>query len=121
RAHQHSLLVAPTRLLPCRAWSGRSGNVRQEPSRQVLLAACLIMELIATKPDITVRDLMAEFAERGIWASHAAACTAKDQSFKKEPARQRAGLTGCSSTRMAWGLPRGTVQLGALVLAVLPT
>jgi transposase len=66
--------------------------------RPVLLAGqhAFIMERIEIKPDITIRGLMAELAERGTKASYGAVWTyihRNDQSFKKKPARQRAGST----------------------------
>jgi transposase len=66
--------------------------------RPVLLAGqhAFIMERIETKPDITVRGLMAELAERGTTVSYGAVWTylhRNGQSFKKNSARQRAGPT----------------------------
>jgi transposase len=51
---------------------------------------------IAAKPDITLRALLAELAERGIAVSYYAVWHILDRagiSFKKKPARQRAGST----------------------------
>ena len=66
--------------------------------RPILLAGqhAFIMDRIATKPDITVRGLMAELAERGAKTSYGAVRTymhRNGQSFKKKPARQRTGST----------------------------
>jgi transposase len=66
--------------------------------RPILLAGqhAFIMERIETKPDLTIRGLMAELAERGTKASYGAVRAymhRNSQSFKKKPARQRARST----------------------------
>jgi transposase len=51
-----------------------------------------IMERIAIKPNITIRGLLAELAERGTKSSYGAVRNylhRNGQSFKKKPARQR--------------------------------
>jgi transposase len=63
--------------------------------RPVKLAGqrAFILKRIASKPDITIRGLMAELAERGSIASYGAVWTflhRQRQSYKKKPARQRA-------------------------------
>jgi transposase len=53
-----------------------------------------LLERIAEKPDVTLRALVAELAERGIVVSYYAVWHFFDHegiSFKKNPARQRAG------------------------------
>jgi transposase len=64
--------------------------------RPVKLAGqrAFILKRIASKPDITIRGLMAELAERGSIASYGAVWTflhRQRQSYKKNLARQRAG------------------------------
>jgi transposase len=51
---------------------------------------------IETQPDVTVRELAAELAERGIKVSHVSVWNLlrrESQTFKKKPARLRAGST----------------------------
>jgi len=53
-----------------------------------------LMARIAEKPDLTLRAIMAELAERGVVASYGAVWAffaSEGISFKKKPARQRAG------------------------------
>ena len=52
---------------------------------------------LAESPDVTLRALQAELAERGVVVSHNAIWklfAAEGISFKKKPARQRAGSSG---------------------------
>ena len=53
-----------------------------------------LLARVAEKPDITLRDLVAELAERGIKVSYYAVWHLFEHegiSFKKKPTRQRAG------------------------------
>jgi transposase len=55
-----------------------------------------LLARIAARPDLTLRALVAELAERGIVVSYFAVWhffEREDISFKKKPARQRAGST----------------------------
>ena len=55
-----------------------------------------LLARIAARPDLTLRALVAELAERGIVVSYFAVWhffEREDISFKKKPARQRAGPT----------------------------
>ena len=56
-----------------------------------------VLARIAEKPDLTLRALAAELAERGVKASHYAVWSffqREQLSFKKKPARGRAGPAG---------------------------
>ena len=57
-----------------------------------------LLQRLAEKPDITLRALVAELAERGIKVSYYAVWHLFEHegiSFKKKPARQRARSSGC--------------------------
>jgi transposase len=56
-----------------------------------------LLSRLAEKPDVTLRALLAELAERGIVVSYYAVWNFLEHegvSFKKKPARQRAGSSG---------------------------
>lgn len=56
-----------------------------------------VLSRVREKPDITLRALAAELAERGVKVSYFAVwnfCAREGLTFKKNPARQRAGSTG---------------------------
>ena len=56
-----------------------------------------LLSRLAEKPDVTLRALLAELAERGIVVSYYAVWNFFEHegvSFKKKPARQRAGPSG---------------------------
>jgi transposase len=56
-----------------------------------------LLSRLAEKPDVTLRALLAELAERGIVVSYYAVWNFFEHegvSFKKKPARQRAGSSG---------------------------
>ena len=60
-----------------------------------------LLARLSEKPDITLRALVGELAERGIKISYYAVWhffEHEDISFKKKPARQRAGAAGCRKT-----------------------
>ncbi len=55
-----------------------------------------LMSRLAEKPEVTMRELAAELAERGIVVSHVSVWNLvrrQEQSFKKKRARERAGPT----------------------------
>jgi transposase len=57
-----------------------------------------LLARIAASPDVTLRGLVAELAERGVKSSYGAVrhfFAHEGISFKKKPARQRAGSPGC--------------------------
>ena len=63
-----------------------------------------LLAQIAARPDLTLRGLVAELAERGIVVSYFAVWHFFEHegiSFKKKPARQRAGSTGRGATPRA--------------------
>ena len=56
-----------------------------------------LLKRLAAQPDVTLRALLSELAERGIKVSYYAVWHFFEHegiSFKKKPARQRAGSTG---------------------------
>jgi transposase len=99
RAVAKTFGVSVSSVVKWRQRSRATGSPAAKPmggKRPVLLAGqhAFIMERIETKPDITIRGLMAELAERGTKTSYGAVRTymhRNGQSFKKKPSRQRAG------------------------------
>jgi len=90
-------------------WSQRkrqTGNVAAKPmgSRMVRSLASQrdwLLARIAEKPDVTLRALVAELNERAITTSYGSVWRLlrdEDISFKKKPARQRAGSPGRRKT-----------------------
>ena len=69
-----------------------------------------LLQRIATEPDLTLRAVQAELAARGIRVSYSAVWNffaAQGISFKKKPARQRAGSPGRGpATRPVEEIPR---------------
>jgi transposase len=85
-------------------WSQRwrtTGSVAAKPmgGRKLILLSerDWLLGRLAESPDVTLRALQAELAERGVVVSHNAIWklfAAEGISFKKKPARQRAGSSG---------------------------
>jgi transposase len=85
-------------------WSQRwraTGSVAAKPmgGRKLILLGERewLLGRLAESPDVTLRGLQAELAERGVVVSHNAIWklfAVEGISFKKKPARQRAGSTG---------------------------
>jgi transposase len=73
---------------------GKLGGHRKPvllPEREWLLAR------VAAEPDLTLRGLLSELADRGVQASYGALWLFLEReglSFKKKPVRQRAGSSG---------------------------
>lgn len=85
-------------------WSGRkrsTGSAAAKPMggrRFLKLEAerAWLLSRMREKPDVTMRELAAELAERGIIVSHVSVWNLvrrQEQSFKKKRARQRTGST----------------------------
>ncbi len=83
-------------------WSQRkraTGSVAAKPmgsrlKRSLLSQRDWLLERIAAKPDVTLRELVAELEARSITTSYGSVWRLLDDegiSFKKKPARQRAG------------------------------
>jgi transposase len=90
-------------------WSQRwrtTGSVAAKPmggGRKLILLGERewLLGRLAESPDVTLRALQAELAERGVIVSHNAIWklfAVEGISFKKKPARQRAGSPGCRPT-----------------------
>jgi transposase len=93
-------------------WSQRwraTGSVAAKPmggGRKLILLGERewLLGRLAESPDVTLRGLQAELAERGVIVSHNAIWklfAVEGISFKKKPARQRAGSPGRRSTPTA--------------------
>ncbi len=69
-----------------------------------------LLKRLADQPDVTLRGLLVELAERGIKVSYYAVWHFFEHeriTFKKKPARQRAGSAGCgASARAVEEVPR---------------
>jgi transposase len=79
--------------------TGSAAALRQGGRRPFALAGeqPWIMARLAAKPDLTLRGLLAELHERGIMVSYFAVWNIvhrSGKSFKKKPARRRAGPSG---------------------------
>jgi transposase len=90
----------------------RTGSPAAHPmgrrNRPLILAPerAWVLARLAVKPDLTLRGMQAELAARGIRVSCKAIWNffrAEKQTFKKKPARRRAGPAGR-------GAPAGTVE-----------
>jgi transposase len=99
RAVAKTFGVSVSSVVKWRQRARQTGSPAAKPMggrRPVKLAGqrAFILGRIATKPDITIRGLMAELAERGAGASYGAVRNflhRHRQSYKKKPARQRTG------------------------------